>query len=289
LKNTVYLNGRFVNQEDAKISIADGGWLHGAGLFETIRAEFARPFRLESHVRRLMNSAVEILRPIDRADVPDEDTIIELLKQNELATARLRLTVSAGSMLEGPAGNREQMPLTVAVTAAGLEGYAESLYERGVHTVICDYRQAKSDPLAGHKCTAYLPRLLGLRQAGRSQGFEAIWFNVHNQLAEGSISNIFLVKSGELLTPPLDTPVLPGVARATVTELAAVQGLTLKEQALIIDDLLGADEVLLTNVIMQVVPVVKIEKHDVNGGRVGPIAKRLREAFRNLVRKECQR
>jgi len=285
---TVYFNGRFVDQADALVPISDGGWLHAAGLFETIRAEFGRPFRLESHVRRLMNSAAEILRPIDRADLPSEEVVAELLERNKLSNARLRLTVSAGSMLEPSQGNDPETPLTIALTASDLQGYGEALYERGVQTLVCDYRQAKSDPLAGHKTTAYLPRLLGLRQAGKAQCVEALWFNVHNQLAEGSISNIFLVKDGALATPPLDTPVLPGIARAAVIELAKVQGLSAEEEPLTIDDLLGADEVLLTNVIMQVVPVVKIEKHDVGGGRVGPMAKRLREAFHQLVRKECQ-
>lgn len=129
---------------------------------------------------------------------------------------------------------------------------------------------------------------MGLRDAQRANCLEAIWFNVHNRLAEGSISNVFLVKDGALKTPPLDTPVLPGIARAVILELARRSGMEVAEAALALDDLLAADEVFLTNVIMQIMPVVRVEKHEVGHGRVGPIASQLREDFRNLVRKECQ-
>jgi len=286
---TVYINGAFIPRDEAKVSISDGGWLHGAGLFETIRAEYGRVFRLRQHLDRLRNSAATILRPIERADLPADEVFHELLERNELHTARLRLTVTAGSMLERPEpGGDVILPLSIALTATDLGGYPDSMYEGGIHVAVCDYRQARSDPLAGHKTTSYLPRLLGLRQAQRAQCPEALWFNVHNQLAEGSVSNVFLVKDGAIKTPPIDTPVLPGIARAAVIELAAEAGVSLEETPLTLEDLFGADEVFLTNVVMQVMPVIRVEKHDVGDGRVGPTARKLREAFHDLVRKECQ-
>jgi len=286
---TVYINGAFVRRDEASVSITDGGWLHGAGLFETIRAEYGRVFRLRQHLDRLRNSAATILRPIERADLPGDDVFAELLERNGLHKARLRLTVTAGSMLERPEpGAEDVLPLSIALTATDLDGYPDSMYQNGIHVAVCDYRQARSDPLAGHKTTSYLPRLLGLRQAQRAQCPEALWFNVHNQLAEGSVSNVFLVKGGAVKTPPLDTPVLPGIARAAVIELAGAANIPLEETALTLDDLFGADEVFLTNVIMQVLPVIRVEKHDVGDGRVGPVARKMREAFHELVRKECQ-
>jgi len=286
---TVYINGAFVPRSEATVSITDGGWLHGAGLFETIRAEYGRVFRLRQHLDRLRNSAATILRPIERADLPGDDVFAELLERNGLHKARLRLTVATGSVLDGPGpGGDEVMPLSIALTATDLAGYSDSMYQSGVRVVVCDFRQARSDPLAGHKTTAYLPRLLGLRQAQRAQCPEALWFNIHNQLAEGSISNVFLVKNGTIKTPPLDTPVLPGIARSVAIELAEAAQIPLDEAPLTLDDLFGADEVFLTNVIMQVMPVIRIEQHDVGDGRVGPIAKNMREAFHELVRRECQ-
>ena len=267
------------------VSVFDGGWLHGAGLFETMRAENGRVFRLQSHLERLRRSAERILRPIDREDLPGEVDFAELLQRNGLAAARVRLTVSAGSMLGKP--DTGAGTLNVCATATRLEPYPPTLYENGVSVAVCNFRQSRTDPTAGHKTTAYLPRLLGLRQANRASCMEALWFTDANRLAEGSISNVFIVREGVLKTPPLDTPVLPGIARSIVLDLAGSTGMEATETPLTINDLLDADEVFLTNAVVQVMPVTRVEKRDIGGGKVGPIAKGLLEDYRSLVRKEC--
>lgn len=285
MTSTVYLNGAFVSEPDAHVSVFDGGWLHGAGLFETMRAEGGRVFRLEAHLERLRRSANAVLTPMERSDVPAEDVFKELLERNGLNEARVRLTVSAGSMREADEGDVRR--LTMCATTSPLSGYPTELYDRGVHIVVCDFRQSTSDPLAGHKSTAYLPRLLGLRQAQQKRCMEAIWFTTGNELAEGSISNVFVVRGGVLKTPPLDTPVLPGIARGLVLQIASDRGIECEQCPLSIDDLLDADEVLLTNAIMQVLPVVRVERRDIGQGRVGPIGKRLYQEYRNRVQQEC--
>jgi branched-subunit amino acid aminotransferase/4-amino-4-deoxychorismate lyase len=141
--------------------------------------------------------------------------------------------------------------------------------------------------VAGHKTTGYLPRLLGLRAAQRVGCLEALWFTTANRLAEGSVSNVFIVKDGALKTPPLDTPVLPGIARAEVLNIAAERGIRSMEEPIGIDELLDADEVFLTNTMMQVIPVIRIERHDIAEGRVGPMASRLYEEYRVRVKEEC--
>jgi len=281
----VYLNGEFLPEADAKVGVDDGGWLHGAGLFETMRAENGRIFRLESHVERLMRSATGLLRPIERENLPAENDFRELLERNGLTTSRVRMTVSAGSM-RGDLTTGEAK-LNVCVTASKLASYSARLYETGVDVVVCDFRQSPSDPLAGHKTTSYLPRLLALRKAQQARCTEAIWFTTSNRLAEGSISNVFLLSRGTLKTPPLDTPVLPGIARGVIVEIARRDGLEVQECSLTIDDLLDADEVFLTNTIMQVMPVVRVEKHTIGDGHVGPVSRRLRKEYQKLVREEC--
>ena len=176
---------------------------------------------------------------------------------------------------------------TICVTAAELSGYPTSLYESGAAAAVCDFRLSPTDPIAGHKTTAYLPRLLALRQAQHIRCMEALWFTTANHLAEGSISNVFLVRKAVLKTPPLDTPVLPGIARGVVLEIALNEGIEVQEYPLTIDDLLDADEVLLTSAIMQVMPVIRIEKRDIGDGHVGSMAKRLLREYRVLVKKEC--
>jgi branched-subunit amino acid aminotransferase/4-amino-4-deoxychorismate lyase len=129
--------------------------------------------------------------------------------------------------------------------------------------------------------------MLGLKFAHRSRAAEALWFTTDNRLAEGCISNVFIIKDSALFTPLLNTPILPGIARKTVIELAAGSAMRCSEKDLNINDLLDADEVFLTNVIMQVMPVTKIEKHDVGEGKVGPVAKELQKRFDDFVRKSC--
>ncbi len=282
--STVYLNGRFVSNDEARISVFDGGFLHGAGLFETMRAENGEVFRLASHLSRLRNSAARLLNSLDPEALPDEGVFRELLKRNQLGEARVRLTLTSGSVREGE--NAGDGP-TICVTAAPLVAYQPGAYVQGVTVVVGQFRQCSGDPTAGHKTTAYLSRLIGLREAQAARCLEALWFTTQNHLAEGSISNVFVVRDGIVLTPPLDTPVVPGIARGVVLELAAAQGIPSKQRPLTINDLLDADEVFLTNAIMQVMPVVRVEKRDIGRAAVGPITRRLSEAYRQLVRKEC--
>lgn len=281
----VLFNGEFVREGDAHVVISDGGWLHGAGLFETIRAAGGRVFRLNAHLDRLRNSAEQVLRPLDERSLPTADQLENLLRRNELVDARLRITVSAGEMR--PTTSDEPSSMTVCVTAVPLAEYPPAYYEKGITAVICPYRQCPDDPLVGHKTTSYLPRLLGLRAAERARCQEALWFTTRNELAEGSISNVFVVRNGRLFTPPLNTPVLPGVARAVVLELARETGIEANEARLGIDDLLDADECFLTNVVMTVMPVVRVERREIGTGRVGDCARGLFNAFRETIRKEC--
>jgi branched-subunit amino acid aminotransferase/4-amino-4-deoxychorismate lyase len=240
-------------------------------------------FRAEAHVERLRQSAGKLMRPIGREELPSRVDFLELLQRNQLSEARIRLTLSAGSV----SPDAVESSWTVCATAAPLIPPAERMYREGAQVALSSYRVSPLDPLGGHKTTSYFPRLLGLREAQQKQCMEALWFTTRNTLAEGCISNVFVVKSGSLKTPLLDTPVLPGIARAVVLELARSMGIAVAETALSIDDLLDADEVFLTNVLMQVMPVTKIERREIADGKVGAQTRRLREAFGELVRREC--
>ncbi|MFQ5590658.1 MAG: aminotransferase class IV [Phycisphaerae bacterium] len=279
------MNRAFLPAGEARVSVQDGGWLHGAGLFETMRAEAGRVFRLESHIGRLRKSAEKLLRPIERDRLPSRVDFLDLLERNALKDARVRMTVSAGPVTHD---DPEAFSPTVCVTATTLAPPAPKTYETGVQVALCDFRLAPGDPLAGHKTTAYLARLLGLRAAQRARCMEALWFTTGNLLAEGCVSNVFVVKDNVLKTPPLDTPVLPGIARASVLDLARENEIEALECPLTIDDLLDADEVFLTSAVIMVMPVVRVEKRDISAGRVGPVTARLLEGYRNLIRKECR-
>jgi D-amino acid aminotransferase len=279
----VFLNDKLVEAEDAKISVADAGFLYGAGLFETMRAQNGTIFCLKDHMDRLLFSAAKLGFNLPQDPSTLSAALNDVLQANQLQEARLRLTVSAGAVT---AGQDEPVP-TLLITAARLQAYPEEYYRDGVIVVLCPYRQNPTDPTAGHKSTSYFSRMLALQQARTQKAAESLWFTTEGNLTEGCISNVFLVKDGQLLTPPIETPVLPGVARETVCQIAVRNKLELVEKPLRIDDLLGAHEVFVSNVIMKVMPVVAIEKHAVGEGKVGPITEDLKHSFNDEIDRQC--
>jgi branched-chain amino acid aminotransferase len=242
-------------------------------------------FALKDHLDRLFVSAdvLSINNPYDQEYITD--AITELLSANKLTDARLRLTLTNGPMTE----SQEQRKSTLLITAAKFRSYPPEYYKKGVMVVLCPFKQNPIDPASGRKTTSYFSRMIALNLAHQKRAAEAIWFTSDNRLAEGCISNVFLVKDSELFTPPINTPVLPGVARKTVCQIALQNSIKLTEKDLTIDDLLSADEIFLTNVIMQVMPITKVEKHKVGDGLVGPVSKKLHKSFDELVKKECRK
>jgi branched-subunit amino acid aminotransferase/4-amino-4-deoxychorismate lyase len=132
-----------------------------------------------------------------------------------------------------------------------------------------------------------LPRLLAMKDAAERKCRESLWFNTENQLAEGSICNVFIVREGRIVTPPVDTPVLPGTVRKAVIELAGDAGISLDERPIDINALLAANEIFLTGSVLEIMPVTAIEKHQVGGGTPGEVSLRLRGLYAALTAKEC--
>ncbi len=279
----VFLNDKLVDIDKATISVTDSGFLYGAGLFETMRSHNGVVFALTDHLDRLFASAdvLSINNPYDREYITE--AINKVLLANKLTDARLRLTLTNGPMAE----SEEQRKSTLLITAAKFRPYPPEYYKKGVLVVLCPFKQNPIDPASGRKTTSYFSRMIALNMAHQKRAAEAIWFTVDNRLAEGCISNVFLVKDSVLYTPPINTPVLPGVARKTVCLLAKQNSIKLTEKDLSIDDLLGADEIFLTNVIMQVMPITRVENHTVGDSRVGDVTKKLQTSFDRLVKNEC--
>ena len=279
----VFLNDKLVDIDKATISVSDSGFLYGAGLFETMRSHNGVVFALTDHLDRLFASAdvLSINNPYEREYIAE--AINKVLVANKLTDARLRLTLTNGPISE----SEEQRKSTLLITAAKFQSYPPEYYKKGVLVVLCPFKQNPIDPASGRKTTSYFSRMIALNLAHQKRAAEAIWFTLDNRLAEGCISNVFLVKDSVLYTPPINTPVLPGVARKTVCLLARQNSIKLTEKDLSIDDLLGADEIFLTNVIMQIMPITGVEKHTVGDGRVGDVTKKLQTCFDQLVKSEC--
>jgi len=280
----VFLNDRLVDIDKACISVTDSGFLYGAGLFETMRSYNGVVFALDDHLDRLFFSArsLSIENSYDKKFITD--AIYKLLKANKLKDARLRLTLTGGPMSEP----EEKRRATLLITATKIQPYPPQYYKNGVLVVLCPFRQNVSEPIYRHKTTNYFSRMIALKLAHQKRAAEALWFTVDNRLAEGCISNVFLVKDSVLYTPPIETPVLAGVARKTVCQIALKNSIKLIEKDLSIDDLLAADEIFLTNVIMQIMPVSRVEKHTVADGKVRPMTRKLQKKFDEFVKVQCR-
>ncbi len=274
----IFLNDKIIDDAEAHLSVSDSGFLYGMGLFETMRCTGGKVFALDDHLARLSNSAKELAinNPYIKEYVAD--AIEQTLEANNLTDARLRLTLTNGPMAEGNEGKA-----TLLITATRFEPYPAEYYQKGAGVVLTEFRQNGADPTMRHKTTNFFSRLLALNIAHKKKAAEALWFTTDNRLAEGCVSNVFLVKDSALYTPTLDTPVLPGIMRKTVCEIAKAESIKLVEKDLTIKDLLAADEVFLTNVIMLILPVVAVEAHTVGNDKVGPMTKKLMKYLEKVV------
>jgi D-amino acid aminotransferase len=281
----VFLNDKLVDIDKARISVSDMGFLYGAGIFETMRSCNGVVFALKDHLDRLFFSAasLSVEHNYDRKFITE--AVYKVLKANKLTEARLRLTLTSGPMAE----SGQERHATLLITVAKFQPYPPQYYKNGVLVVLCPFRQNTAEPIYGHKTINYFSRMIALDSARQKRAAESLWFTVDNRLAEGCISNVFLVKDSALYTPPIRTPVLAGVARKTVCQIAVKDSIKLIEKDLYISDVLDADEIFLTNVIMQIMPITRVEKHTVGNGQVGPMTKRLAKSFDEFVRKECSK
>jgi len=286
----VYLNGRLVPEQEAMVSVYDRGFLYGDGVFETLRAYQGKIFKAREHVLRLFQSANAISLTIPYA--PDEimKMLSATLEANRLKEARLRITLSRGSNEMG-LESRHSSPPTVVVMAKAFSGNAESLYQKGVKIAIVKTRKvpvAALDPRV--KSLNYLNSILAKLEAQACGVFEGILLNQDGYLCEGTVSNLFLVRQGELLTPSTSCGILEGMTRQTVIELAYNAGIPVKEDKYSPDEILKAEEAFLTSTLMELMPAIRIRGlgtqqggHSIGKGKVGPLTRRLLEAYRKTV------
>lgn len=294
MRSVVWLNGLFVPPEEAQLPIFDAAVQHGIGLFETMRAEHGRLFRAEAHLRRLEQSA-RVLGLADSLSVPALAQAAQLtVERCRLDSARVRITVTGGSINLLARTQRTPAHRTVAIAAQPLSPFSEENYAIGVRVQVAEPRVSSADPFAGHKTINYWPRLAVLHQTGAAGADEALWFTTGGRLVGASVGNAFVVRDGEIATPPARSsteshPTLPGITRAAVMEIAAAEGRAVNEKPILMHDLLGADEIFLTNSMWGVLPVSKLEDRPVGPGSPGPVAKRMREGLRDLIESETRR
>jgi branched-chain amino acid aminotransferase len=279
----VYLNGRFVPKEEATVSVFDHGFLYGDGIYETMRAYNGRFFLLERHLARLRYSADAVFltlpMPIDRITA----VLYESLKVNRLAEAYVRLHISRGPGEIGLDPGLCPDP-TVVIVAKPFKAYPPEYYERGVSVSIV--RTRRNHPLALNpsiKGTNFLNNILAKIEANNAGAYEGIMLNWEGFVAEGTISNIFMVKGGVLRTPALNVGILEGVTRGLVLDLARNGKIPVQESAFGPQELIGADECFITNSTIEIMPVTLIDGKPIGSNGPGPVTASLMKAYRHEV------
>ena len=287
----VYLNGTFVEKDQARVSVFDHGYLYGDGVFEGIRAYSGRIFRLEEHVERLYRSAKAIFLNIGITPREMADAVLETCRRNRIENGYIRVVVSRGPGDLGIDPRNCRDGATVVVIADKLTMYPASMYENGMAVITTATRRnspAALDP--NIKSLNYLNNILAkieVNRAARAGGDipvgEGIMLNLDGYVAEATGDNIFLVTGGVVQTPPTYVGILEGITRNAVMELAQKLLIPCEERVFTMTSVYGADEVFLTGTGAEVIPVVKVDDRLVGDGRPGPITQRLITAFRELV------
>lgn len=260
----LWLNGKVLPADRARISVTDPAVAIGYGLFEVTRAYHGVPFRFRDHLARMRRSARRFGLRMPYPSKRLEDHVRELCRRNRLPDAYVRVTLTAGG--------------ATILRTRPLEAIPAAWYRKGARVEISKFRRDPAGPLYGHKTLNYLENVLTREGARRRGAADSIFLGPRGELLEGCVTNVFLVKRGRLVTPSLANRILPGVTRKVVLELAAKAAVPVEERIVRVRELKEADEAFLTNALVEILPVA----------RVGPITTRLADAYRRTVEGECR-
>jgi branched-chain amino acid aminotransferase group I len=283
----VYLNGRYVQAERAKVSAFDRGFSYGDGLFETIRAYAGWVFALDRHLERLKKGADQIGIPFE-GDVGNwRQVMADLLRRNRLqaADASLRLTVTRGQDVLGSLLPPDTPPVpTLLLVARPLDAGLAERQQVGISAVTVCWGNP-FNPLQ-IKSLDYLYNMLAMAQAKREGAVEALFVSPDGCVIEGATSNVFSISQGMVTTPPEDSGLLPGITREVVIELAKREGLIIHEATVPLDTLLSADEAFLTGSLKEIAPLIAMNGCKIGTGSPGPVTRRLQQCYRTAVEEE---
>jgi branched-chain amino acid aminotransferase len=280
----IYIDGKYYDEKTAKISVFDHGLLYGDGIFEGIRAYNGRVFKLKEHIDRLFYSAKAILLKVPKSPGEITGAVIETCRRNRIRDGYIRLLVTRGMGTLGLNPTRCKNP-SVIVIADRIQLYPKELYEEGMEIVTAaTTRNLHSAVNPAIKSLNYLNNILAKIEANNAGCEEAILLNAEGYVAECTGDNVFIVKGGQLFTPPLSAGALYGITRGVVMDLAREDGLTATEPNLTRYDLFNADECFLSGTGAELIPVVKIDGRVIGTGKPGPVTRRLVEQFRSLTK-----
>jgi len=280
----IYIDGKFYSEANAKISVFDHGLLYGDGIFEGIRFYSGRVFRLEEHLLRLWDSARSICLEIPMTMPDMTEAVLETIRQNHLRDGYIRLLVTRGIGNLGLTPTQCKSP-SVIIIAATIALYHQDFYRKGLTIVTCATR--RSNPAALNpavKSLNYLNNVMARIEANLAGADEALMLNDAGNVAECTADNVFIVKHGQIFTPPVAAGALRGITRSVVFEIAAELGVKVRETDITRHDVFVADECFLTGTAAEIVPVVKADGRSIGNGKPGPITARIIARFRQVTR-----
>jgi branched-chain amino acid aminotransferase len=283
---TVNVNGRISNERDAVISVFDHGFLYGEGIYETLRTYNDRPFLYDRHTRRLRASAAMIALDIPLTDDEFASQIRDTTARTSLegAEAYIRVLVTRGVGELTYDLKATPTPSVVIIVKPLVEPPAET-YERGVRVALVDVvrnHPASVNPMI--KSNNLLNQALAGQEAIRRGAFEGVMRNYRGELTECTTANLFIVKDGVALTPPLESGLLPGITREFLFEVGRDVGVPVREQILRDADLFAAEEAFLTSTTREAVPIVQVDERTIGSGKPGPVTWKLLNGFRDRAR-----
>ena len=279
----IYIDGKFYSEANAKISVFDHGLLYGDGIFEGIRFYNGRVFRLEEHLLRLWDSARSICLEIPMTMRDMTEAVLETIRQNHLRDGYIRLVVTRGIGNLGLNPTQCKSP-SVIIIAATIALYHQDFYRKGLTIVTCATR--RSNPAALNpavKSLNYLNNVMARVEANLAGADEALMLNDAGNVAECTADNVFIVKHGQMLTPPVAAGALRGITRSVVFEIAAELRVKVREADITRHDVFVADECFLTGTAAEIVPVVKADGRSIGNGKPGPITARIIARYRQVT------
>jgi branched-chain amino acid aminotransferase len=292
MEEIVYLNGSLVPRSKAMISVFDHAFLYGYGLYESMRTYDGKFFLLDRHIRRLMDSAEIIGMGPKLADIDFEKACRETLAVNDLKSARLRITVSNGVSDAAPWTSVTDIKPNVVVTARPFMPFPAEKYSQGFHiNISAQVRRCRESLIATMKTINHLDSVIARMEAAARGLDEALILNDDGYIAEGGGCNVFFVREGRLVTPALNSGILPGVTREVVMGLASDLKIETSQGPVGIGVIRKCDEAFVTNAIIEIMPVTEVRDESGNsasigGGQPGPITQKLVEAYKERVTKE---
>ncbi len=278
----VYINGEFFPESQAKVSIFDHGFLYGDGIFEGIRAYKGKVFKLKEHLDRLYDcaKAIDLKIPITREEF--EKVILETLRKNKLKDAYIRPIVSRGIGDLGLDPRKCPQPNVIVITREWGKLYGD-LYEKGLKAITVTVRRNAIDSLPPNvKSLNYLNNIFAKIEANAKGGDEAIFLDHNGYVSEGSGDNIFVVKNGEVFTPPILNN-LRGITRAVAMELMGKLNIRFQERNLGLFDLYSADEIFVTGTAAEIAPITYIDGRPIDDGKPGDLTQNLMKEFRKAT------